>query len=364
MANRQNDSRWLVLIGADRFAANILAGARSRGIDTLVFDPNSEATGARHATRLMTRGTGDIDGIRADVRALSRNARLVGVTTSLRDPAALRAAAQLRDEFDLAGIRPERTELLLARSAWAKALADLEIATPDSTILESADELDRFLDVHPAALIKPEAGSHGSAGIAQVRVGDPRNRDLFDEARLASDSKLVRAEAFVAGDEYSINGVVRGGSFAMLSLGRKFSMRNLRSTLPTGMAWGSPRAGSRADEEPRWNEMNRLARQACSALGLGVATGVAVNTGFDAPASRRGYALRFFYPSSHGNLEIASDAAPHPPNDAAEPESRDGRDLALPELRARVEWEKNRCFEFPNPKPRSPRVRRSGRCDP
>ncbi len=385
MAGRQNDSRWLVQIGADRSAAVVLERARARGIDTLVFDPESDAPGARIATRLMTRETDDLDGIHADIQAVSQNGRVLGIATNLRSANALRATAKLREDFGVPGPSSEGIETFLTRSAWKKVLTDAEIATPVSAILESPIELDRFLGAYPSALLKPATGGRGSAGVSRVRIGDPRNREIFDEARLVSDSELVRVEAFVAGDEYSVNGVIRGGVFKMLSLGRRFSMRNLRGTLPTGMAWGCSQAGSQAGDDPRWNAFGELA--ACVACMVGVnesflsldilddgealhvidvrpQLGLAVDRGLafsgvdiaamaldfaigantvpevDAGRNRLGYALRFLYPAAQGCLELNPEDPPGSAEEKNTTETTGWRSVPLSEGRAQIDWEK------------------------
>ncbi|MEM9174179.1 MAG: hypothetical protein AAGC67_03020 [Myxococcota bacterium] len=388
MATSKPLTGWWIQLGADPSAAPVLEAARARGLSTLVFDPDVDAPGARFATRLMTRPPDAREAIRADLRALARTEPILACATALRSADALRTVAALREDHGLAGPGVDRTELLVTRAAWKKGLADADVSTPVVALLASPLELDRFLGVHPTALLKPATGSRGSTGVSKVRIGDPRNRELFDEARLLSDSDLVRAEAFVSGDAYSIDGVVSAGRFRLLHLGREFSMRNLRGTLPTGTAWGSPGQGRRADSDPRWATSEALGQRVTDALGLDatflhlgvlddgevdhvvdlrphvgraidralafgglsaaalsldLALEGSVTLDADPGAITRGFAQRFFYASAAGRLE-----APTRPDVARDAEAvassadrpAGWRALPLSGERTRLEWDR------------------------
>ncbi|GEM_PF-5222446 len=399
----QHSTGWWIQIGADPQSSAILERARARGLETLVFDSNPAAPAARFATRLMTRAADDADAIRTDLRALARSERIVGCDTTSREHTALRTVAAIRDDHELPGLSAERTQLLTTRAAWKKVLADAGIATPVVAILESPLELDRFLGVHPSALLRPATGGRGSTGVSCVRIGDPRNRELFDEARLVSDSDLVRAEAFVAGDEYSIDGIVRDGRFELLHVGRQFSMRNLRGTLPTGTAWGSPGQGRRADEDPRWETSIRLGQRVADVLAvddtflhLGVMDdgetdhvidvrphpGLAIDpalefAGID-PADLRvdlalgspsdetidpgaitfGFAQRFFYANAQGRIETPG-AGPDAGGDDPIAAGRHWRTVALTHETVRLEWDRRPGDEVERPRSHEDRVARA-----
>lgn len=395
---------WWIQIGADPSATSLLEAARARGLDTLVFDPDANAPGARFATRLMTRAAEARDSIEQDLRALARSESIAGCGTTLDSAAALRTVAAIREAHALPGPGVERTELLLTRSAWKKRLVDAGLATPAVAILESPLELDRLLGAHPSLLLKPATGGRGSEGVARVRIGDPRNRELFDEARLASDSDLVRAEEFVGGEAYSIDGFAAYGRFHLLHLGRAFSMRHLRGTLPTGTAWGSPGRGRRADEDPRWTSSTELGQRIVEALGLDATflhlevlddgeaehvvdvrphLGLAIDralafSGVEASqlgldlalgesrdvspspgATTRGFAQRFFYATSHGRLE-----PPPPPTSIGGPEdpsptAQGWRSVPLAGDGTRLEWDRATGDAVERPRSSEDRVARA-----
>ncbi len=400
MATSKPAPGWWIQVGADPSAASLLEAARARGLETLVFDPDANAPGARFATRLMTRPADATGAILEDLRALARSETIAGCHTTSTSPAALRTVAALREAHGSPGPGPERTALLLTRSAWKKRLADAEIATPAVAILDTPQELDRLLGVHPSLLIKPATGGGGSEGVSRVRVGDPRNRELFDEARLASDSDLVRAEEFVAGEAYSIDGCVREARFELLHLGRAFSMRHLRGTLPTGTAWGSPGQGRRADEDPRWGTSTELGQRITDALGLDATflhidvlddgeqdhvidvrlhLGLAIDraltfSGTDvsrlaldlvlgasghpetSPAAvTRGFAQRFFYATAQGRIEPPPPPVPSSGADSARPTASGWRSVPLAGDGVRLEWD--RAIGDPVERPRSSRDR-------
>jgi hypothetical protein len=179
---------------------------------------------------------------------------------------------------------------------------------------------------------------------------------------------LVLAEAYVDGEAYSVDVALQTGLLRTLQLSRRFSMRNLRGTLPAGMAWGAHRPGTRADDDPRWGSAVKLARLTTTALrlddtfvsldlvddgdgfdlidlhphvGRGVDRGMVfqgVDWGgwvcdvvtqrqsqseFDFGAIDRGFAARFFYPSAQGQLNRVQEASEEPlrPEGATSPSS-------------------------------------------
>ena len=404
MATSKPVTGWWIQVGADPSATSVLEAVRARGLDALVYDRDSDAPGARFATRLMTRPPDASEAIRADLRALARSETIVGCGTSLQSAEALRTVAGIRDEHGLSGPGTQQTELLLMRSAWKKSLVDAGIATPTVAILDSPQELDRFLGVHPSALLKPATGSRGPAGVARVRIGDPRNRELFDEARLVSDSDLVRAEAFVAGEAHSVDGFVHAGRFQLLHLGRAFSIRNLRGTLPTGTAWGSPGRGRQADEDPRWAVSEALGQRVAEALGLeasflhlevlddgevdhvidvrphpgraidralaftGIDTGrITLDLALDKRpalelepgAVTRGFAQRFFYATTQGRLEPPSPAT-YADGTRGDGERRAGwRAVPLAGDGTRLEWDRKIGDRVERPRAAEDRIARA-----
>lgn len=267
MANRRNASGWWIQIADDPASLPLLERVHASGTPILLIDPSPRPAHEALASHTMRRSLADTEGIRDALRAFAPDQDLRTCATTVSDVDALRLAGLIREDHDLPGRDREGMEVFLARSAWKKVLADAAIPTPDSTILESPVELDRFLGVHPSALLRPATGGRGSAGVGRARIGDPRNRELFDEARAVSDSGLVRAEAFVGGEAHAIEGYVQGGRFVPLAIGRKFSMRHLRGTLPTGVAWGTDRAGTHARGSRRWAAYEALAQRVADALG-------------------------------------------------------------------------------------------------
>ena len=267
MANRRNDAGWWIQIAGDPSSLPLLEGVHASGTPILLIDPSPRPEHDALAAHTLRRSPRDGEGIRDALRAFATEERLLACSTTSTHVDALRLAGLIREDHDLPGRDRERMEVFLARSAWKKVLADAAIPTPESTILESPIELDRFLGVHPSALLRPATGGRGSAGVSRARIGDPRNRELFDEARGVSDSGLVRAEAFVAGEAHAIEGFVQGGRFVPLAFGRKFSIRHLRGTLPTGVAWGTDRAGTPARASRRWAGYAALAQRVADALG-------------------------------------------------------------------------------------------------
>ena len=254
MVNRPSDSGWLVHISAGRSSARTLRHAREHGYRTLAIDVDPKAPGFAEATVSIERSREDLDGILDEVRSFADERALTRCWTTSSLSSALAAAAAIREENDHPGLRQPALDTLADRSSWKDRLTRNSIETPPSALLSSVDELGDFLGSHASVLVKPESGGRGSLGVARVRRGETRrdetrSRDLYYEAQETSNSELVLAEAFISGDEYSIDGGVRG-DFRLLHLRRKFSARNHRGTLPTGYAWGASRKNVRSDEDP------------------------------------------------------------------------------------------------------------------
>jgi len=382
MVGRHSDSGWLVHIGAGQSSVNFLRHAQEQGLRTLAIDIDRDAPGFTYATRTLERSRDDLDGILREVRRFATQHTLVGCSTTSSAAAALDTTAAIREEHDLRGLRSAAMDLLADRSVWKDRLASRSISTPASALISTPEELDQFLDEQPSTLVKPESGGRGSMGVARVRRGDTRNRDLFNEAQDSSASGLVLAEDFVTGDEYSIDGIIRGGVFQMLHLGRKFSARNHRGTLPTGYAWGAPSRNVRCDEEPRWLEYQALASATGRSLELhdtfmsldviddgertfiidvgcqldakvdralefsgldvaelecAIAIGSPCLPEHEPNALTRGYAIRFLYVDSDGRLNPRSDFE----YQTLDPSSESWQEIRMPSCRLEFEWEKD-----------------------
>ncbi len=381
MVDRHSDSGWLLHIGAGLSSVNTLRHARAQGLRTVAIDIDPNAPGFAYATETIERSRDDLDGILRDVRTFASHHLLTGCSTTSSAASALDAAAAIREEHDLPGLRRAATTVLADRSVWKNRLAMRSISTPASALISTPEQLDQFLDEQPCTLVKPESGGRGSMGVARVRRGEIRNRDLFREAQDTSASGLVLAEAFVTGDEYSIDGIIRDGVFQMLHLGRKFSARKLRGTLPTGYAWGAPRKNVRSDEEPRWQQYQALATAAGRALELddtfmsldviddgersfiidvgcqldakvdcglefsgfrvaelecAIATGNPLSLDHEPGALTRGYATRFLYVNTDGRLSPRNDFDIQPLDSS----SQHWQTIRMPACRVQVEWEK------------------------
>jgi len=392
MVDRHSDSGWLLHIGAGLSSVSTLRHARAEGIRTVAVDIDPNAPGLAHATKFIERSRDDLAGILRDVRAFTEQNRLSGCSTTSSEPAALDAAASIREEYNLPGLRRAAMTALADRSIWKKRLIDDAIQTPTSALLSTPEELDLFLADQTCVLVKPESGGRGSLGVSRLRRGDVRSRDLYEDAREHSTSGLVLAEAFVAGDEYSIDGIMRDGVFQMLHLGRKFSARNHRGTLPTGYAWGAPRKDTRSDEDPRWDEYRALASAVGDALGMhdtflsldvidngertfvvdigcqldakvdrglafsgldvaeldcAIAMGQSCQLDREPGALTRGYAIRFFYASVDGRLSRSADSEAR----SLEASAQHWRAIEMPPFRTLVEWERE--IGAPVKRPRS-----------
>lgn len=392
MVDRHSDSGWLLHIGAGLSSVNALRHARAHGLRTLAVDVDPNAPGLAYATQTIERSRDDLVGILTDVRAFASEHLLSGCSTTSSAAAALDVAAAIREEHDLPGLRSTALTTLADRSLWKERLARRSIPTPASQLISTPEQLDDFLREQPCILVKPESGGRGSLGVGRVRGGDVRSRDLYDEARDHSSSGLVLAEAFVSGDEYSIDGIIRDGEFQMLHLGRKFSARNLRGTLPTGYAWGALRKGIRCDDDPRWNEYQALASAAGAALEMNdtfmsldviddgertfiidvgcqldakvdrglefsgfdvaeldcaIATGRPSQLGPEPGALTRGYAIRFLYADSDGCLDRPKESELQ----TLDSTSHHWQAIQMPAHRTHIEWEKK--LNAPLRRPRS-----------
>ena len=381
MVDRHSDSGWLLHIGAGRSSVRVLQRARERGLRTVAIDIDPNAPGMAHATKTIECDRNDLDGLVRAVREFTTNHPLCGCITTSSAESALDAAAAVRAEHNLRGLRADALTSLSDRSAWKNRLSTNSIQTPASALISNSQELDEFLADEPSALIKPESGGRGSMGVARVRQRELRTSDLFVEAREASTSELVLAETFIPGDEYSIDGIICDGDFQLLHLGRKFSAPNFRGTLPTGYAWGAPRKDARSEEDPRWYEYQTLAADVGRALdlddtfmsldvidngeatfvvdvgcqldakvdlglefsGLNVADlecAVAIGSGCrpscDPAGLRRGYAIRFFYADSDGCLRFSTDSEDR----RFDTSSHSWNTVAMPAFRTQIEWEK------------------------
>jgi len=193
----------------------LLRAAGELGFDVLAVDQDEGAPGLRYATEHIRASTHDAEAVMAGLQPHRANYDVKGVVTkSSGSPVA--TTATLAHALGLRGLDP-----LLARRAVSKAgqmelCRNAGVPRPRSAVCGSLDELLRTELDFPLVL-KPSHGVVGKQGVCLVQ-GQSELVGAFERARRSSAERRVQAEAFVAGRDVIVAGLMNDSIFLPFAL--------------------------------------------------------------------------------------------------------------------------------------------------
>ncbi|MFT5285921.1 MAG: biotin carboxylase [Planctomycetota bacterium] len=235
------NQRPLVLLAAGRSQLPLIERANQLGFETWAFDQEADSVGAAAATRFGVASARDADAVLAQLRPWALEQAPAGILTGSAAPGALLAASLIGGALKLPTTKHTALKKVLDRGTQRTALIAAHVPVPPATIVLGEEEAMLSIERLGRAVLKPAAGTSGSAGVAFATPG-PELELRVRAAAAAGDGRIV-IEEIVEGDEYSIDAFALADSTQMISITRKETASN--PPLPMGFSTVSPTAEER-----------------------------------------------------------------------------------------------------------------------
>ena len=211
---------WVCVIGGGRSQLPFVEAATTRGLQTVVFDLDPNATASSVATEFVAISTHDTAGVIAHLEATPRD--LVGCFTYSSYESALHTTTAVVDRFGVRGLSAESFSRTSSKTEMRRHLTGAGLSIPAALTTADPGELEAFQTRYGVAIIKPAQGSVGSAGVALLDETESNASEVLAEAcRLSSDGMAI-VEQFLGGAEYSVDGFVMDGDVQVLATSRKY----------------------------------------------------------------------------------------------------------------------------------------------
>ena len=223
-----------LIVGGSASHVPFVESARSLGLHVVVVDRDPEAPAGRIADRFVPMSTHDHEAILGLVHTLDSEYGLAGVLTYASDAKALDSVARVRSSLGLPGYSEDLVRLTTNKAELKRALRSIGVPTPEGVVATKESEaLDFARSVPGPVLLKPARGTVGSLGVARVE-GAREVPVAFATAAVRSVDSKVIVEAFLGGDEVSVNGIVVGDEPRLLAVCRKRNLGPTRSFIISG----------------------------------------------------------------------------------------------------------------------------------
>ncbi|MBK8011012.1 MAG: ATP-grasp domain-containing protein [Deltaproteobacteria bacterium] len=193
-----------MILGAGVFQLTAIRRAVELGFHVISVDYKPSNVGHAYAHESVNASTIDADAVLAAAKA-----HHVDGIFSMASEVALPTIARVASELGLPGPSVETVQTLTQKNRFRSAQKAQRLDGPIFLESEDFDEAARSWGDGPA-IIKP-AMSSGSRGVVRVPKLDEAARALFEAARAFSSTGVVTVEAFVPGQDLTLEGFVIDG---------------------------------------------------------------------------------------------------------------------------------------------------------
>jgi biotin carboxylase len=202
-----------------------------------MFDRNPSAPGAAIADRFYSISTHDVEGILSKCHQLGKKESLAGIITYSSDTMPLKAVASVSDAFCLHSFSMQTVENTTNKAQMKKKIFEAQIPTPEWLVTKEWEDTLSFLKRSGPIIVKPAAGSMGSAGVS--RVDDKKNlQTAFEIASKASENGLIILEKFYKGREFNIGGIVSNNKATVITISEKLNLGMAQNFIVSGFRTG------------------------------------------------------------------------------------------------------------------------------
>ncbi len=209
-------SECLLFVAAGQAQAPIISAASGRAYRVAAMDQDPAAAGFEFAHEHYV---GDI----IDADNIIRIAQTCGASgiVCISCDAALPAVVKACEVLGLPSISPATVAMSTSKVLQRKALVDANLPTPWHVVVTNLQQIADIEKSRPPSrvVVKP-ADSSGSRGVSLVEVNEPLI-DAITRAMAFSHQQAVLVEAFIEGNEYSVEAWVSRGQISILGCSEK-----------------------------------------------------------------------------------------------------------------------------------------------
>ncbi|MFJ9909536.1 acetyl-CoA carboxylase biotin carboxylase subunit family protein [Streptomyces sp. NPDC101152] len=256
---------YLALVGVPRTSYTLheaVVQARLRGLDVVLVD-RAEGLGVVPGTLPVSRLIEVSDMTPDDVTDAAATVSPEHLLSFSELHLAL--AARVRERLGLPGEPSAVEDLIRDKGATRQRLVDHGLSTVRSALTTLAD-LPRTAATFPVPFVVKPVDMTGSIGVRAVRdhAEVASYADLFDDPRAEQDrGRRLLLEEFIAGTEYSVEGICLAGTFHLLAVTQKKT-----SGFPSFYETGHVLPARAQRDDPRFSS---YLQDVVGALGIGTA---------------------------------------------------------------------------------------------
>jgi biotin carboxylase len=205
----ETDEPLLLVLGAGRHQAPLIARAEARGIRTVALDPYPDAPGKRLASIAVLGDAFDP----AQVLDVARTHQVDGLTTVGTDQPVL-VMAKVAAELGLpCHLTPEGALRATNKAAMGPALVAAGVPMPEAVTIRTSEDWSA-IELPARPCVVKAADSQGQRGMTVVGVSDDIERAVESAAAMSRTSTVV-VERFHGGPEFTINAWIDDGRAAV-----------------------------------------------------------------------------------------------------------------------------------------------------
>ncbi len=210
----------LFILGAGILQIPAIRAARELGLRAVVADGNGDAPGLKLADRPLVIDLRATDMLRSEACRLSRVEHIIGVFTAGTDFSL--AVAQIAADLGLPGIDVEAAKRATNKAMMRRTLYDKGLPTPRFARIgrrRAPRDLQAAEAIGFPLVVKP-ADSMGARGVRRVDDADQLRAAVEVAATFATGGETI-VEAFIPGQEYSLDALVYRGDIAICGVAER-----------------------------------------------------------------------------------------------------------------------------------------------
>jgi len=193
----------------------VLRAARELGFEVIAVDQELTAPGLRYATEHVRVSTHDAEAVMHGLQPYRDTYEFKGVVTrSSGSPVA--TAAAVAHALGLRGLDPLVARRAISKAGQMELCSNAGVPRPRSAVCADLDELLRS-DLDFPLVLKPSHGVVGKQGVCLVKTQGELSA-AFERARRSSAERRVQVEAFVAGRDVIVAGLMNDSIFLPFAL--------------------------------------------------------------------------------------------------------------------------------------------------
>lgn len=218
---------------AGTWQTNSIKTATSLGFKVFAVDANPDAEGFDYADQSLCCDIFDTRKVIS--KCIDLNIIPNGVS-SFTSEAGMIPAAQLRDHYNLKGIRSGDINSFVDKSTQRAIWEKHGLPNPVWAAASTFDEAIKSIAAFSFPLIVKPVDSAGSRGITTIENGQALTPEIFDQAMQYSKAKKVVIEEFIKGIEYTAEAFADNGEILIVALTEKKKVEGTNNTVAVELA--------------------------------------------------------------------------------------------------------------------------------